>query len=87
MFVSLVEDGKSVLYGVVIGSYGCGQPDVPGMTFANIFSLMSFIYDVLVRLRIIITAVFFHLFIFEITSKSKISPLSLLKKHTYTQCF
>ena len=59
MFVSLVEDEKSVLYGVVIGSYGCGQPDVPGMSFANIFSLMSFIYDVLVRLRTIITAIFF----------------------------
>ena len=52
-------DGKSVLYGAITKTYGCGQPDVPGMSFANIFSLMSFIYDVLVRLRTIITAIFF----------------------------
>ena len=43
-------DGKSVLHGVTsYGSGGCGMIDTPGPTYANVFSMMNFVKDVMVR--------------------------------------
>ena len=43
-------DGKSVVHGVAsyVGG-GCGMIDTPGPTYANVYSMMNFVKDVMVR--------------------------------------
>ena len=43
------QNGKFVLHGVVSRGYKCAEPGFPGV-FANVFNMIGFIRDVLVRI-------------------------------------
>ena len=45
-----IDNGKSVLHGVVSWSVGCDITDRYGAVFASVFSMIGFINDVLVRI-------------------------------------
>ena len=43
------ENGKSVLFGITSKGIGCGQALNPGPIFADVFSVIDFVKDILVR--------------------------------------
>ena len=43
------ENGKSVLYGITSKGIGCGHAPNPGPIFADVFSVIDFVNDILVR--------------------------------------
>ena len=49
IFFLTQENGKSVLYGVTRQGIGCGQALNPGPIFADVFSVIDFVNDILVR--------------------------------------
>ena len=50
VFSCFTEGGKAVLHGATSWGFGCAMPNYPGVVFANVFQMMSFVEHVLVKL-------------------------------------
>ena len=54
------NDGKNIVYGIASNTLQCGQWDIgkPAGRFAEVFSSIDFIKDVIVRFQNLLTEVF-----------------------------
>ena len=52
--ILIAENGTATLYGIVsAGIGGCGIDDAPGGIYANVYSMIDFIEDVMVSFKYI----------------------------------
>ena len=53
-FILIAENGKATVFGIVsAGIGGCGIDDAPGGIYANVYSMIDFIEDVMVSFKYI----------------------------------